>query len=163
MLSGMVPGRRAIRIARVPAGGRAGQLVRVPPGAEPGVPPLAPDIGIEWPADAEPVLSGKAAAAPTLEQARQAGLLPVYADCEAYLESLRQAADARNPVPGRLSGRPAFRPLRGGEFSNGALQRRPPFADGRNARFPGPGPGVVTEHAVGGSRRRPGQGRSEER
>jgi dTDP-4-dehydrorhamnose 3,5-epimerase and related enzymes len=80
------------------------------PGREHGVHPLDPDIGIEWPADAEPVLSGKDAAAPTLEQARQAGLLPVYADCEAYLGSLRRAADARNPVragypAGRLSGR----------------------------------------------------------
>jgi len=74
------------------------------PGREHGVHPLDPDIGIEWPADAKPVLSGKDAAAPTLEQARQAGLLPVYADCEAYLGSLRQAADARSPVPGRLSG-----------------------------------------------------------
>ena len=126
------------------------------PGREHGVHPLDPDIGIEWPTDAEPVLSGKDAAAPTLEQARQAGLLPVYADCEAYVGSLRQAADARNPVPGRLSGRPVIRPLRSDEFSNGAMQRRPPLADGRHARFPGPGPGVVTKHAVGGSRRRPG-------
>jgi hypothetical protein len=77
------------------------------PGREHGVHPLDPDIGIEWPTDAEPVLSGKDAAAPTLEQARQAGLLPVYADCEAYLGSLRQAADARNPMPGRLSGHAA--------------------------------------------------------
>ncbi len=75
------------------------------PGREHGVHPLDPDIGIEWPTDAKPVLSGKDAAAPTLEQARQAGLLPVYADCEAYLGSLRRAADARTPVPGRLSGR----------------------------------------------------------
>src|ERR1700750_1528691 len=57
--------------------------------SEYGVHPLDPDIGIEWPTDAEPVLSGKDAAAPTLEQARQAGLLPVYADCEAYVASLR--------------------------------------------------------------------------
>ncbi len=67
------------------------------PGREHGVHPLDPDIGIEWPADTEPVLSGKDAEAPTLEQARRAGLLPVYADCEAYLGSLREAADARNP------------------------------------------------------------------
>jgi dTDP-4-dehydrorhamnose 3,5-epimerase len=67
------------------------------PGREHGVHPLDPDIGIEWPADTEPVLSGKDAEAPTLEQARRAGLLPAYADCEAYLGSLREAADARNP------------------------------------------------------------------
>jgi dTDP-4-dehydrorhamnose 3,5-epimerase len=53
--------------------------------------PLDPGIGIEWPADTEPVLSGKDAAAPTLEEARRAGLLPSYADCEAYLASLRKA------------------------------------------------------------------------
>ncbi len=66
------------------------------PGREHGVYPLDPEIGIEWPADTESVLSGKDADAPTLEQARRAGLLPVYADCEAYLGSLREAADARN-------------------------------------------------------------------
>ena len=65
------------------------------PGSEHGVHPLDPDIGIEWPADTEPVLSGKDAAAPTLEAARQAGLLPVYADCEAYLSSLRRLSGRR--------------------------------------------------------------------
>src|SRR6202012_5403535 len=81
------------------------------PGREHGVHPLDPDIGIEWPADAEPVLSGKDGAAPTIEPAPQPGLLPGYADCEAYLGSLRRAADGRNPVPGRLSGWRAIRPL----------------------------------------------------
>ena len=123
------------------------------PGREHGVHPLDPDIGIEWPADTQPVLSPKDAAAPTLEEARQAGLLPVYADCEAYLSSLRQAADARNPVSGRLSGRRGG-PLRGDEFGKGAAQSRPPLDDWRNARSC---PGAVTEHAVGGPRRRPGQ------
>jgi dTDP-4-dehydrorhamnose 3,5-epimerase len=60
--------------------------------------PLDPDIGIEWPSGTEPVLSPKDAEAPTLEQARQAGLLPVYADCEAYTDSLRQAARAQDPL-----------------------------------------------------------------
>ena len=64
------------------------------PGREHGVHPLDPDIGIEWPAGTEPVLSPKDAAAPALEQARRAGLLPLYADCKAYLRSLRKAADA---------------------------------------------------------------------
>ncbi|HEY6314109.1 MAG TPA: dTDP-4-dehydrorhamnose 3,5-epimerase [Streptosporangiaceae bacterium] len=63
------------------------------PGREHGVYPLDPEIGIAWPEDIEPVLSGKDAAAPTLEEARRAGLLPGYADCLAYLASLRQAAD----------------------------------------------------------------------
>ena len=70
------------------------------PGREHGVHPLDPDIGIEWPADTEPVLSPKDAEAPTLEQARRAGLLPVYADCKAYLDSLRQAAEGQNSLTG---------------------------------------------------------------
>ena len=53
--------------------------------------PLDPGIGIEWPTATEPLLSPKDAAAPTLEEARRAGLLPSYADCEAYLGSLRKA------------------------------------------------------------------------
>ena len=127
------------------------------PGREHGVHPLDPDIGIEWPADAEPVLSGKDAAAPALEEARRAGLLPVYADCEAYLASMRKAADGPNPVSRRLPGRcalPVIRPLRGDEFRKCAMQSRAPVADGRNA---GSRPGAVAQHAVGGPWRRPGQ------
>jgi dTDP-4-dehydrorhamnose 3,5-epimerase len=60
------------------------------PGREHGVNPLDPAIGIQWPADAEPVLSGKDAAAPTLAEARAAGLLPDYRECEAYLDRLRK-------------------------------------------------------------------------
>jgi dTDP-4-dehydrorhamnose 3,5-epimerase len=60
------------------------------PEREHGVHPLDPDIGIIWPDDVEPVLSGKDADAPSLEQARRDGLLPVYADCGAYLARLRQ-------------------------------------------------------------------------
>jgi dTDP-4-dehydrorhamnose 3,5-epimerase len=60
------------------------------PGREHGVHPLDPDIGIEWPEDTAPVLSAKDAAAPTLREAQRAGLLPGYADCEAYLESRRK-------------------------------------------------------------------------
>ena len=62
------------------------------PGREHGVHPLDPQIGIAWPEDIEPVLSGKDAAAPTLAQARSMGLLPAYADCEAYLAGRRRAA-----------------------------------------------------------------------
>jgi dTDP-4-dehydrorhamnose 3,5-epimerase len=62
------------------------------PGREHGVHPLDPEIGIAWPEDTEPVLSGKDGAAPTLAEARRAGLLPGYADCEAYLAGLRRAA-----------------------------------------------------------------------
>jgi len=64
------------------------------PGREHGVHPLDPEIGIEWPADTGPLLSPKDAAAPTLEEARRAGLLPAYRDCETYLDSLRRAAGA---------------------------------------------------------------------
>jgi dTDP-4-dehydrorhamnose 3,5-epimerase len=61
------------------------------PGREHGVHPLDPDIGVEWPAGTELVLSAKDAAAPTLADARRAGLLPVYADCQAYLQGLRKS------------------------------------------------------------------------
>lgn len=64
------------------------------PGREHGVHPLDPDIGIEWPADTQPVLSAKDAAAPTLNQARRAGLLPGYDDCEAFLGGLRKERPA---------------------------------------------------------------------
>ncbi|MDH6223390.1 MULTISPECIES: dTDP-4-dehydrorhamnose 3,5-epimerase [Streptomyces] len=59
------------------------------PGREHGVHPLDPELGIEWPAGVEPVLSEKDAAAPSLAEARAAGLLPVYEECVAYYEKLR--------------------------------------------------------------------------
>jgi dTDP-4-dehydrorhamnose 3,5-epimerase len=62
------------------------------PGREHGVHPLDPVIGIAWPLDEEqtaPVLSDKDAAAPTLEEARQAGQLPRYEDCLAYQDALK--------------------------------------------------------------------------
>jgi dTDP-4-dehydrorhamnose 3,5-epimerase len=71
------------------------------PGREHGVHPLDPDIGIGWPAGVEPVLSPKDAAAPTLAEARRAGLLPDYAECEAYLDGLRKAAGAQPLRPGQ--------------------------------------------------------------
>lgn len=58
------------------------------PGAEHGVHPLDPEIGIDWPADVEPLLSPKDEAAPSLEQARAAGLLPDYAACRSHIDSL---------------------------------------------------------------------------
>lgn len=54
------------------------------PGREHGVDPLDPDLGIDWPTEAEPVLSPKDADAPGLSAAREAGLLPTYADCRAH-------------------------------------------------------------------------------
>jgi dTDP-4-dehydrorhamnose 3,5-epimerase len=48
------------------------------PGHEHGINPLDPELGVAWPA-AEPVLSTKDEAAPTLAEARATGLLPRYA------------------------------------------------------------------------------------
>ena len=59
------------------------------PGREHGVHPLDPDLGIEWPGGAETILSNKDAAAPSLAQARSAGLLPDYGDCLAHAARLR--------------------------------------------------------------------------
>ena len=64
------------------------------PGREPGIHPLDPAIGIEWPATGRdgvpftPRLSDKDTAAPTLAEARDAGLLPTHADVAAYVNSL---------------------------------------------------------------------------
>ncbi len=58
------------------------------PSREHGVHPLDPEIGIEWPADVEPVLSPKDAEAPTLEEAHRAGLLPDYQSCLDYYAKL---------------------------------------------------------------------------
>lgn len=51
------------------------------PGIEHGVNPLDPALGITWPGTTGPVLSERDAVAPTLDEARRAGLLPSYADC----------------------------------------------------------------------------------
>ncbi|GGO17267.1 dTDP-4-dehydrorhamnose 3,5-epimerase [Microbispora rosea subsp. aerata] len=61
------------------------------PGREHGVHPLDPALGIAWPRDLEPVLSPKDAAAPTLEQARAEGMLPLYEDCLTYYDKLRES------------------------------------------------------------------------
>jgi dTDP-4-dehydrorhamnose 3,5-epimerase len=52
------------------------------PTAEHGVNPLDLDIGIEWPADVQPLLSPKDAAAPQLCRAEADGLLPTLAQCQ---------------------------------------------------------------------------------
>ncbi|SHG45210.1 dTDP-4-dehydrorhamnose 3,5-epimerase family protein [Streptoalloteichus hindustanus] len=59
------------------------------PGAEHGISPLDPALGLPWPADLEPVLSDKDRHAPTLAEAADAGLLPRYEDCLAYYDKLR--------------------------------------------------------------------------
>ncbi|HCA88671.1 MAG TPA: dTDP-4-dehydrorhamnose 3,5-epimerase [Streptomyces sp.] len=53
------------------------------PGREHGIHPLDPELGIAWPAGLEPVLSDKDAAAPSLAEAEQAGLLPSFEQCPA--------------------------------------------------------------------------------
>lgn len=59
------------------------------PDREHGVHPLDPELGIEWPAEAAPILSAKDAAAPSLHEALDSGQLPRYADCVAYTARLR--------------------------------------------------------------------------
>lgn len=68
------------------------------PGAEHGINPLDPELGIEWPTlarDGSPLvyeLSEKDTAAPGLTAARESGLLPDYADVTAYLRALAEEA-----------------------------------------------------------------------
>ena len=59
------------------------------PTGEHGINPLDPALGIPWPTDAPLLLSDKDRAAPSLEEAAAAGLLPNYADCQAHLAGLR--------------------------------------------------------------------------
>lgn len=51
--------------------------------------PLDPAIGIDWPLDTDPELSAKDAAAPTLAEAAERGILPSYEDCVSFRQSLR--------------------------------------------------------------------------
>lgn len=69
------------------------------PEREHGVHPLDPEIGIAWPrvghagVALEPVLSGKDAGAPSLEDARLAGVLPSYEECVGFRRALRGLPD----------------------------------------------------------------------
>jgi dTDP-4-dehydrorhamnose 3,5-epimerase len=58
------------------------------PTGEHSVHPLDADLAIEWPADV-PLLSARDEAAPTLADAIATGLLPDYAACKEFTESLR--------------------------------------------------------------------------
>jgi dTDP-4-dehydrorhamnose 3,5-epimerase len=58
------------------------------PEREHGVHPMDPQLAIEWPVS-EPTLSGRDAAAPSLAEALETGLLPRYEACREYAESLR--------------------------------------------------------------------------
>ncbi|HVE73584.1 MAG TPA: dTDP-4-dehydrorhamnose 3,5-epimerase [Mycobacteriales bacterium] len=59
------------------------------PAREHAVHPLDRALALPWPSEAEPLLSDKDAAAPTLAEARAAGLLPSYDACQAYYAELR--------------------------------------------------------------------------
>jgi dTDP-4-dehydrorhamnose 3,5-epimerase len=63
------------------------------PSAEHTVHPLDEELGIDWPAEV-PRLSARDAAAPSLAQARTAGLLPVYDTCRRYTAGLDAAPDS---------------------------------------------------------------------
>ncbi|MGH3858706.1 dTDP-4-dehydrorhamnose 3,5-epimerase family protein [Actinokineospora sp.] len=58
------------------------------PGSEHGLNPLDPELALPWSVD-DPTLSGKDAAAPTLAEAAEAGLLPTYDACLARYADLR--------------------------------------------------------------------------
>jgi dTDP-4-dehydrorhamnose 3,5-epimerase len=62
------------------------------PAADRDVHPLDPDVGIAWPGSGEPILSAKDAAAPSLAQALEAGLLPSYAECVRAAQEMRAGA-----------------------------------------------------------------------
>jgi dTDP-4-dehydrorhamnose 3,5-epimerase len=57
------------------------------PGHEHGIDPLDPELDIAWPVT-EPLLSMKDAEAPSLAEARSAGLLPQYEICLTFTQSL---------------------------------------------------------------------------
>ena len=59
------------------------------PGREHGISPVDPALDLPWPDDVEPLLSDKDAAAPTLAEAQETGLLPSYDACEALYAGLR--------------------------------------------------------------------------
>jgi dTDP-4-dehydrorhamnose 3,5-epimerase len=58
------------------------------PDREFGTHPLDPELELPWPADIDVLLSDKDAAAPTLREAQEQGLLPTYADTVAYYAQL---------------------------------------------------------------------------
>jgi dTDP-4-dehydrorhamnose 3,5-epimerase len=60
------------------------------PEREHGINPLDPTLGIEWAEGIDPLLSEKDAAAPTLAEAEEQGLLPSYEACRAYYGQLRE-------------------------------------------------------------------------
>jgi dTDP-4-dehydrorhamnose 3,5-epimerase len=64
---------------------------------------LDPAIGIDWPLDVEPVLSPRDASAPTLAEARAAGLLPDHRACLDF-RGVRPAAVPPRPARAATDG-----------------------------------------------------------
>jgi dTDP-4-dehydrorhamnose 3,5-epimerase len=64
------------------------------PQREHAVNPLDPDLGIDWGVE-NPVLSARDAAAPSLAEARDSGLLPDFAACLAYRATLQERENTR--------------------------------------------------------------------
>jgi epimerase EvaD len=62
------------------------------PAVEHSVNPLDSELGLPWPSDLTPILSDRDRAAPSLAQARAAGLLPSYAACQSRYAQLRAAS-----------------------------------------------------------------------
>lgn len=58
------------------------------PTREHGITPVDDTLAIDWPSGITPLMSAKDAAAPSLAEARDQGLLPDYAACCAYVASL---------------------------------------------------------------------------
>lgn len=58
------------------------------PEREHGIHPLDPEVGLSVPEGLELLLSPKDAAAPTLAEAREQGLLPTYAACQEFYATL---------------------------------------------------------------------------
>jgi dTDP-4-dehydrorhamnose 3,5-epimerase len=58
------------------------------PGAEHGIHPLDPELGIRWPEAVTPLLSPKDDAAPSLADAAASGLLPTWDTCRTWADEL---------------------------------------------------------------------------
>ncbi|MDD2818449.1 MAG: dTDP-4-dehydrorhamnose 3,5-epimerase family protein [Candidatus Nanopelagicales bacterium] len=59
------------------------------PGREHGIHPLDPALGLPFPEGTAALLSPKDAAAPTLAQAAELGLLPTYDECKSFIATLK--------------------------------------------------------------------------
>ncbi|MDG4865882.1 dTDP-4-dehydrorhamnose 3,5-epimerase [Streptomyces sp. T-3] len=75
------------------------------PGHEHTVHPLDPDLAIDWPSDVAPLLSPRDAAAPTLAEAAERGILPSYADALRHRAELASAAGGAEVFADTTTGR----------------------------------------------------------